>query len=137
MKHCTVCGEVYEMYQFAIYRKNKDGSKNYYARSCRSCQIDTQAIIKKLKAENPPPPPGTPCACCGRIDRLFIDHDHFSHKMRNWICKNCNVGLGYLGDTEESVEKALNYLKRCKTRDSNESTIDLVHHQVDSSGSQH
>ena len=23
MKHCTVCGEVYAMYQFPIYRKNK------------------------------------------------------------------------------------------------------------------
>jgi len=33
-------------------------------------------------------------------------------KFRGVLCTNCNRAIGQLGDTAESVRKALNYLER-------------------------
>lgn len=54
------------------------------------------------------------CDCCGQEHHktLVLDHDHNTLKFRGWICEDCNLGLGKLGDNIEGVEKALAYLKR-------------------------
>lgn len=56
------------------------------------------------------------CECCGRQPSLGkslgIDHDHETGAFRGWICTKCNLGLGMFGDTAESIELALQYLKR-------------------------
>ena len=58
------------------------------------------------------------CALCGkpptsgRWKKLVVDHDHQSGKIRGLLCNPCNVGLGALGDTIGSIEKALVYLRR-------------------------
>lgn len=51
------------------------------------------------------------CEICGRESQLTYDHDHNSGKVRGRICHSCNLGLGSLGDTIESLEKSLKYLK--------------------------
>lgn len=64
------------------------------------------------------------CACCGRhkdsnvsdghgkVRRLAVDHDHSTGKIRGLLCTYCNVGIGYLGDSAEGLNKALAYLNR-------------------------
>lgn len=54
------------------------------------------------------------CDCCGQEHHktLVLDHDHNTLRFRGWICEDCNLGLGKLGDNIEGVEKALEYLKR-------------------------
>lgn len=59
------------------------------------------------------------CAICGTHqsdlpNRLAIDHDHnqpLPEGIRGLLCPKCNTGLGLLGDSLESLTKALNYLK--------------------------
>ncbi len=43
---------------------------------------------------------------------LTLDHDHTTGKFRGLLCHPCNRGLGQLGDTSESVRRALDYLLR-------------------------
>jgi hypothetical protein len=43
---------------------------------------------------------------------MHLDHDHTTGAFRGWLCNRCNLGLGHLGDTIASVEKALDYLRR-------------------------
>lgn len=40
-----------------------------------------------------------------------IDHDHITGKVRGLLCHKCNAGLGLLGDTVESIEMTIKYLK--------------------------
>ena len=40
-----------------------------------------------------------------------IDHDHKTGEFRGWLCRNCNTGLGSLGDTIEGLERGIKYLK--------------------------
>lgn len=53
-----------------------------------------------------------PCDICGIVARRVWDHDHETGLARGWLCSNCNTAIGLLGDTAESVEKAVAYLRR-------------------------
>ena len=61
-------------------------------------------------------PKNSECAACGRADRLYCDHDHATKEFRGWICRKCNAGLGLLGDSEEGLRRALEYLERARSR---------------------
>lgn len=51
------------------------------------------------------------CECCGIFCVVRLDHDHTTGKFRGWLCNNCNLGIGKLGDCEAGVIRALNYLR--------------------------
>lgn len=62
-----------------------------------------------------PPPTSNACECCGRVDtkrQVALDHDHKTHEFRGWLCMHCNTGIGKLGDSEQGVLLALEYLRR-------------------------
>ena len=57
------------------------------------------------------------CECCGISDLvikkvLMLDHCHRTDKFRGWLCDNCNLGIGRLGDDLEGVRKAVAYLEK-------------------------
>ena len=43
--------------------------------------------------------------------KACVDHCHDSGDVRGILCNTCNTGLGALGDTKESLAKALKYLE--------------------------
>ena len=52
------------------------------------------------------------CEVCGSKEKLGYDHCHSTMQFRGVLCNKCNRSIGQLGDTTESIQKALNYLKR-------------------------
>ena len=50
----------------------------------------------------------------GHTETLVVDHDHETGQVRDLLCHNCNRALGLLQDSVETVEAALNYLKKWK-----------------------
>jgi hypothetical protein len=56
---------------------------------------------------------GGKCALCRMTPQegLHVDHDHNTGKIRGLLCRKCNTGLGKLGDTAESVQRAVKYLQ--------------------------
>jgi hypothetical protein len=63
---------------------------------------------------------GGKCALCvkplsdnllGRTD-AHVDHCHESGRVRGILCFTCNKALGMLGDTLDSMERVVTYLKR-------------------------
>lgn len=51
------------------------------------------------------------CHICKSKPATAIDHDHETGAVRGVLCALCNVGLGALGDTLESIRSALSYLE--------------------------
>ena len=55
------------------------------------------------------------CAVCKKLPKpgasLAIDHNHRTNEVRGLLCKECNRALGLFGDSINTVENALNYLK--------------------------
>jgi hypothetical protein len=73
------------------------------------------------RAVNGLPEPTRPapvvCECCGRApynSNLVLDHDHQTGAFRGWLCNQCNLGLGQIGDTLDSVERLRAYLLRAE-----------------------
>jgi hypothetical protein len=52
----------------------------------------------------------TCCQICETTEHLVYDHDHSTMQFRGVLCRQCNAGLGSLGDTIGGVQKALKYL---------------------------
>ncbi len=55
------------------------------------------------------------CECCNRPigNRAFHrDHDHKTMVFRGWLCVQCNLGIGKLGDDIEGLVLAIDYIKR-------------------------
>lgn len=53
---------------------------------------------------------GASCGICGKLDDLCIDHDHNTGEIRGVLCRQCNQGIGLLGDSYEGLIKAMEYL---------------------------
>jgi len=56
------------------------------------------------------------CAACG--DKLLfgretsVDHDHKTNKLRDLLCRNCNLALGYVKDDLTRLQALINYLAK-------------------------
>lgn len=112
---CNKCGKILtpeSAYSYEMLSGKKCVKKTYMSNVCKPCKIDHARIRYNLLKLHPRPPSGTPCECCGRVDKLNLDHDWGTENFRGWVCKNCNIGLGHLGDNFLGVERALQYLKR-------------------------
>ena len=131
---CGQCGEFMTADNRVKKSLSKKG-KQYYMSRCRTCIDESETTLRRLKKNNPQPPAGTPCACCNRIDKLFCDHDHSSNKdFRGWICRNCNSGIGLLGDSEEGLRQALAYLERVRLKSRSRSPSDNKTDDTDKNG---
>ena len=68
---------------------------------------DKEAVLKDLadlKATV------TQCVICGVEDKLVVDHDHQTGKVRGLLCNHCNRGLGHFRDDPTLLEFAAQYL---------------------------
>jgi hypothetical protein len=57
------------------------------------------------------------CAICRRPprdkkQRLCVDHDHVTGKVRGLLCLHCNVLLGKAEDSETILQAAIDYIRR-------------------------
>ena len=57
------------------------------------------------------------CDICGTPESelklgLCIDHCHKTGNIRGFLCNPCNIAIGFLGDSQELLEKAKEYLNR-------------------------
>ena len=57
------------------------------------------------------------CAICGLTAEnnkkaLAVDHCHSTNTVRGLLCNNCNVAIGFLGDSVKKAKKAIAYLKK-------------------------
>lgn len=55
---------------------------------------------------------GGVCAICRRpMDRICIDHDHRTGRVRGLLCHNCNVALGHFRDSPGLLYASIAYLQ--------------------------
>ena len=57
------------------------------------------------------------CAICkgegdGKWKKLCVDHDHKTGKVRQLLCRNCNMVLGQVGDNKNLLEEMIKYLQK-------------------------
>lgn len=144
MKKCTVCDQLLDYSNYHKSKSTKDGY-GYRCRECdrearlkyREANKERFAEVSRRKAlkfkygisleeyEAILEKQGHSCAICKtkengvpgkrRSWNWSVDHCHASGRIRGLLCNQCNRGLGMLGDTVESLQKALDYLKKSET----------------------
>jgi hypothetical protein len=111
MKLCPRCGIHKERFPLSNRTITKHGGVKVHLKTkCMDCHSRQQRIRKELHKIYEQPDPNTPCECCGRMGELILDHDHTTGAFRGWLCRECNSGLGFLGDDVAGITAALLYL---------------------------
>ena len=88
-------------------KANKKWSKANRA-SINARQNRRMAEIRAKLAGRPQTPQ---CEICAKICTTVFDHDHGTGKFRGWLCIPCNGALGMVNDSQEILEKMIEYLK--------------------------
>lgn len=125
-KSCADCGQIKPLSDFPRNRSDTTG----YATYCKPCHNSrgreskarlyggsreyhlrrrygmTQEDFEMRLAWQ-----GGVCAICGAPDPEHVDHDHEFGNVRGILCFNCNGGLGQFKDNEQSLARAIEYLK--------------------------
>jgi|TARA_B100001094_G_scaffold204158_1_gene198089 hypothetical protein len=106
---CKVCQKEKPLHLFPFHINNLSG----YDRRCKGCikkQSKLRSELRKVHEHKKTPF----CDCCGQRSQksLVLDHCHETLKFRGWLCEQCNMGIGKLGDNLQGVKKALQYLER-------------------------
>ena len=111
LKLCPRCHTLKSRFPLSNRTNTRHGVKTYRKTYCSDCHAQQARVSSQLRRIHAPPPPGSPCECCGRSPpQLVLDHDHQTGAFRGWLCRECNSGLGFLGDNAEGVGGALMYL---------------------------
>ena len=111
LKLCPRCDTLKSRFPLSNRTATRHGVKTYLKTHCTDCQARQTRVTSHLRKIYTPPPPGSPCECCGRSSpSLLLDHDHLTGAFRGWLCRNCNSGLGVLRDNAEGVRAAMVYL---------------------------
>lgn len=131
MKTCSKCGEQKPLAQFNKRKASKDGlsiwcklcnSKNlsewYKENKHKTADANLKvrygiSLLQKMdmkKAQN------NLCSICKNKlkpgNKDSVDHCHKTGKIREILCSDCNRGLGGFKDSIQTLENAIQYLKR-------------------------
>jgi hypothetical protein len=104
------CGRERDIAQFSPMGRVSRRGKQYRRFTCRSCDSRESCERRLRRKENGPRP--RECMNCESVEPLACDHDHQTGKFRGWLCKNCNTGLGLLGDDAAGLRRMLADLER-------------------------
>lgn len=104
-----------------LKKKNRDAATRWRADpanviSKRMAYIEKRYGITYLDFEAMEATQAGLCKICkrppdGRFDRLHVDHDHKTGKVRGLLCHGCNVSLGRFQDKPEWLDAAAAYLR--------------------------
>ncbi len=117
LKECWSCKETLPLsafpHRYAAHKDNAPDDPRGRDHRCKSCMNKNARIVANIKKTAPPKPVDMKCQCCGSYsEQLDLDHDHATLKFRGWLCRRCNIGMGKLGDNIESLQQAIDYLKK-------------------------
>jgi hypothetical protein len=113
IQECKECHRVLPLTAFTTHTPRSDGAY-HLLKTCRECNREVYAEQRRVKKNAPPKPDN--CDNCHKNKDLQIDHIHGTTKFRGWLCRNCNTGMGALGDDLRGVLQAAIYLEKDKSK---------------------
>ena len=93
-------------------RRNKEKVKLYDLRKYikRKYKISIEEYLSLLDKQ------GNKCSICHSTDDLCLDHQHEPFKIREFLCRQCNAGIGQFKESEDILYSAINYILKHRGR---------------------
>tara|TARA_R110002110_G_scaffold382840_1_gene594082 strand:- start:114 stop:638 length:525 start_codon:yes stop_codon:yes gene_type:complete len=113
IRECIKCHRILPTTAFTTNTLKGNGAYSL-KNKCRECNARL-GLERKRSKENAPPKPNR-CNCCHKKCKVQGDHIHGSFIFRGWLCNDCNIGVGNLGDTLEGVLQGAIYLEKDKSK---------------------
>ena len=120
MKRCSKCRKLKPLEDFGNNSHHLDGLQSY----CKECGNKARRgkykdVHKKHNVQNKyglsvseyDEIISRGCEVCGSTEKLHLDHDHTSGKVRGCLCQGCNLALGLMGDDPERLRKLADYME--------------------------
>ena len=131
-KACSKCGIDKPLSEYSIHRSSPDGLRY----SCRECQHEAtkvwrknnrEAYLESCRRSNMKKNYGLTleqydkmysdqcgeCKICGVFrERLHVDHCHTTGEVRDLLCSQCNVAIGYAKEDENILRSMIEYIGR-------------------------
>ena len=105
---CKECKKLLPLSAFSTSGIRSDGAY-FLKKLCRECHVIVQKEHRHARKKAPPKP--ARCNCCHLKKKLVVDHRHGTTEVRGWLCRDCNTGMGGLGDNLEGLLQAAIYLQ--------------------------
>tara|TARA_R110002110_G_C12999224_1_gene675609 strand:+ start:24 stop:560 length:537 start_codon:yes stop_codon:yes gene_type:complete len=113
IQECKECHKILPAIAFTSAHKRSDGA-SVLKKICRECCTVLAAERWAIKKNAPPKPDH--CDNCHKNKKVELDHIHGTTKIRGWLCRNCNSGIGGLGDDLEGVLRGAIYLEKDESK---------------------
>jgi len=111
-------------YGIEYYKAHKEQRRNYDKNRVRNKEKEQVQqrirVLMKVYGLNPEDyakmlvEQNGKCAICGSLPNgknLFVDHDHITGKVRGLLCNSCNITLGTVKESTETLAKMIEYLR--------------------------
>jgi hypothetical protein len=120
-KTCVKCKKALPLTFFSY-----NSGRPYLRPECKKCNNELTKVREALKEKHGMPFKGYKCPVCLRNEEevkglgglkngsWVLDHDHETDNFRGWLCHSCNRALGFLNDSKDSLNRAIDYLERLK-----------------------
>ncbi len=111
---CYACKDCANLRSRDFHKKQSQGVEYKIAKKDAHIKftygISLNEYLKKLSDQN------FKCAICNTFlkgvgTHTHLDHDHSTGKIRDFLCGNCNRGLGSFKDNKEFLMEAIQYLE--------------------------
>jgi hypothetical protein len=110
--HCKKCHSLKASVRWSeddLFR-NRQKNRGYKYSLMKNYGLTEASYLELYKKQN------NCCAICKnksktKTGKLFVDHCHDTGNVRGLLCRQCNTGIGFLGDDIERLANAIMYLK--------------------------
>lgn len=112
-KTCRKCGKTSSIDKFCKQKNTKDGL-SYYCFTCKQdWKLKSKYGISKEESDILYRNQKGHCLICNNFfyrNKLVVDHNHKTGKVRGLLCSPCNRGIGLLRDDANVLINAIKYL---------------------------
>lgn len=106
--YCKDCGNAMNReWRFKNKEKVKNQNKKHQTtfKLKHIYKIDSEELYSLIEKSN------NMCMICSKEEKLYIDHNHDTNKVRGLLCSKCNLGLGHFNDDIKILLQAIDYLQ--------------------------
>ncbi len=99
--------KVYNARARVYHHKNKDRQRNSKLKRAYGLTLKQKQILYALQCGR--------CAICGfyiELNKLCVDHDHDTKKIRGLLCCKCNLAIGLFSNSPTVLTSAKTYLQK-------------------------